>query len=145
MSTDGTTQYPALDRADNATDWRTHRTADVYSRCTPHNATFLAAERDSESTALIAAKYTAVIATILSALKHTDDAADFAALDPSLDAAICEPLVVSFVAAINTTIHSAQCHAELVSVRDSYSRTTHFSDGATLVVADGSTHRSTFN
>lgn len=55
MSTDDTAQYPALDRTDNATDWRAHRTANVYSRCTPHDTAFLAAERDSESTAVCAA------------------------------------------------------------------------------------------
>ena len=61
MSTDGTTQYPALGRADNATDWRTHMTANIYSRCTSHDTAFLATERDSESTALCAAKCTAVV------------------------------------------------------------------------------------
>ena len=61
MSTDDTAQYPALDRADNATDWCAHRTAYVYSRCTPHDTAFLAAERDSESTTLCAAKYAAVV------------------------------------------------------------------------------------
>ena len=61
MSTDDTAQYPALGRADNATDWRTHRTANIYSRCTPHDTAFLTAERDSESTALCAAKYPAVV------------------------------------------------------------------------------------
>ena len=61
MSTDDTAQYPALGRADNATDWRTHRTANIYSSCTPHDTAFLTAERDSESTALCAAKYAAVV------------------------------------------------------------------------------------
>jgi len=61
MSTDDTAQYPALDRTDNAADWRTHRTANVYSRCTPYDTAFLATERDSESTALCAAKCTAVV------------------------------------------------------------------------------------
>ena len=41
MSTDDTAQYPALDRTDNAADWRTHRTANVYSRCTPHDTAFV--------------------------------------------------------------------------------------------------------
>ena len=80
MSTDDTAQYPALHRTDNATDWRAHRTADVYSRCTPHNATFLAAERDSESTALVAAKYTAVVDSILSAFFKTHDAAFYSTI-----------------------------------------------------------------
>ena len=127
MSTDDTAQYPALHRTDNATDWRTHRTADVYSRCTPHNATFLAAERDSESTALIAANYTAVIATILSALEHTDAAADCAALDPSLAAAhdaakraalqqaVYPTKLATKHAAYQPTFQSTQCSAKCAS------------------------------
>ena len=55
MSTDDTAQYPALDRTDNATDWRTHGADNVDPRCTPHDTAFLAAERDSESTAVCAA------------------------------------------------------------------------------------------
>ena len=61
MSTDDTAQYPALDRTDNATDWRTHGAANVDPRSTPHDAAFLAAERDSESTTLCVAKYAAVV------------------------------------------------------------------------------------
>ena len=61
MSTDDTAQYPALDRTDHATDRRTHCAANVDPRCTPHDTAFLAAERDSESTALCAAKYAAVV------------------------------------------------------------------------------------
>jgi len=80
MSTDDTAQYPALDRTDNATDWRTHRTAYVYSRCTPHDTAFLATERDSESTALVAAKYTAVVDSILSAFFKTHDAAFYSTI-----------------------------------------------------------------
>ena len=68
MSTDDTAQYPALDRTDNAADWRTHRTANVYSRCTPHDTAFLATQCIPESTAVIAAKYTAVVGSLDAAL-----------------------------------------------------------------------------
>lgn len=80
MSTDDTAQYPALDRTDNAADWRTHRTANVYSRCTPHDTAFLATERDSESTAFGSTQYSAVVDSILSAFFKTHDAAFYSTI-----------------------------------------------------------------
>ena len=80
MSTDDTAQHSALDRTDNAADWRTHRTANVYSRCTSHDTAFLATERDSESTAFSSTQYSAVVDSILSAFFKTHDAAFYSTI-----------------------------------------------------------------
>ena len=80
MSTDDTAQHPALDRTDNAADWRTHRTANVYSRCTSHDTTFLTTQCSPESTAFGPTQYSAVVDSILSAFFKTHDAAFYSAI-----------------------------------------------------------------
>jgi hypothetical protein len=80
MSTDDTAQYPALDRTDNAADWRTHRTANVYSRCTPHDTAFLATQCIPESTTFGPTQYSAVVDSILSAFFKTHDAAFYSTI-----------------------------------------------------------------